>query len=307
MLKKLLKKVFGNRIYDFGNSIVELQNRLLSDKHKIKRDYKKVFHKNIDLDNPQTLNEKINWLKLHEHKKEYTKFADKYLARDFIVQNFGEQYLVPLEAHFKNLKEMSNYHLPDYPVVIKSNNGSGTVMIIKDRAQFDFNSAKKTFKKWLKDNYYYRSCEYQYKHIKNQIIVEKLLLNKEGKIPNDYKLNFFNGKLVMIYCSIDREGDNYRQMFDENWKRLPFDWSGHMRLDDHPDIERPLSFDKMVEIGKKVSAQFDYVRVDFYDVDGRLYCGEITLHHGSGLDPFYPNEYDLIYGQKLSLTNLKRK
>jgi len=130
-------------------------------------------------------------------------------------------------------------------------------------------------------------------------------MDKKGKLPNDYKLNYFNGKLEFVYCSVDREGGNHRNIYTPDWKPLPFSW---VNAEDHrsdligPIIKKPASFDRMVEIGNEIAKKFDLVRVDFYDVDGKLYYGEITLHHGGGFDTFKPKKFDLIYGKKLKLS-----
>ena len=131
-------------------------------------------------------------------------------------------------------------------------------------------------------------------------MVEKLLLTHEGKIPNDYKLHFFNGKLGFVYCSIDREGGNYRNMYDPDWKPLYFSWGGHDE-DRGPEISPPASFPEMLRIGSEIAKMFHYVRVDFYDVDGKLYYGEITFHHGGGYNRFIPESYDRYFGDMLDL------
>ena len=148
------------------------------------------------------------------------------------------------------------------------------------------------------------SLEWQYKNIKRQIVVEELLQTKEGKIPNDYKLHYFNGELKFVYVSVDREGENCRNIYDANWNPLYFDWSGtnkNAKSRRGGEINSPKSFDDMKKFGEIISANFPYVRIDYYDVNGKLYFGEITLHHGGGFDVFVPEEYDLKYGIMLKL------
>lgn len=271
-----------------------------------KRKFKKTFGRALDLENPQTLNEKIQWLKLYYNveKPFYTQCADKYGARAYIAKEFGKEYLVPLLFETRDVRQLTPEHLPDCKCIVKSNHDSGHYYIIRDKKDVDFRWLRNECKYWLSVDYYKRGKEWQYKNIERRIVVEKLLETKEGKIPNDYKLHFINGELQFIYVSYDREGVNDRCVYDEHWNRLPFVWLEKVKYRptlNTADVPRPKTLDKMVEFGTRVAQNFKYVRVDFYDVDGKLYFGEITLHHGGGYDSFIPEKYDLIYGQKLSL------
>ena len=264
--------------------------------------YRLIFGEALNLKNPKTLNEKIQWLKINDHKPFYTVCADKLAVREF-WKGFGEERLVPLFFYTYNWEEITYDKLPDIPCIVKSNTGCGCYEIIRDKNKIDIDKLQQKCRRWLVGNYYYRSQEWQYKNIKPCIIVERLLLDKNGHIPNDYKLHFINGELQFVYCSIDREGKNYRSIYSPSWKRMNMEWVGR---NDHKgmigdDIPCPETFKDMVAIGTQVAQRFKYVRVDFYDVDGKLYYGEITLHHGSGYDTFEPKEWDLYYGKKLKL------
>lgn len=273
------------------------------DVKETKRKFKKIFGRNIDLNNPQTLNEKIQWLKLNVHDDFHTLAADKYRAREYWKQ-FGEEGLIPLLYMTYDWKDIKPENLPDEPCIVKCNSGSGRYMIIRDKANVNYKKLRKQCHLWLRTNYYYTSQEWQYKNIKPCIIVEKLLLDKNGHIPNDYKLHYINGELQFIYCSIDREGENYRNIYSPEWKRIDMEWvapNSHKGGLVGKEIPQPSSFERMKEIADEIAKNFKYVRVDFYDVDGKLYYGEITLHHGGGFDTFEPQEFDLIYGKKLIL------
>lgn len=269
----------------------------------IKRNFRFSFGREPDLENPKTINEKIQWLKLNDRKTIYTTLADKFAVREWLKERFGDQYLIPLLYRTDNWKDIKPENLPDCPFILKSNSGSDAYFIVKDKDKADWNRIRKACRCWLNTNNYYITQEWQYKNIKNMIVVEKLLEDRNHRIPNDYKLNFLNGKLEFIYCSIDREGKNYRRIYSPDWELLPFSWcDDHHNLEGNLDgIERPKNFQKMKEFGEIIAKDFKYVRVDYYDVDGKLYFGEITLHHGSGLLHFSPDKYDLIYGQKLKL------
>lgn len=271
-----------------------------------KKHFKDVFGRELDLNNPQTLNEKIQWLKLYYNVDNpfYTQCADKYGMREYVAKEFGEEYLVPLLYNTKDWRDIKYENIPDCHCIVKANHTSAQYFIIRDKDTVDFEWLRKECKSWLKTNYYKLGKEWQYKNIERRIIVEKLLETKSGKIPNDYKLHFINGEFQFIYVSYDREGLNDRCLYDENWNRLPFVWLDEKNYKpslNSSDVPKPETFEKMLEFGKKVAQNFKYVRVDFYDVDGKLYFGEITLHHGGGFDKFFPEEYDLYYGKKLDL------
>lgn len=304
---KIMKSISRNQdIYAFCyKTYVLLFCKPFSDKFLTKVKYRFFFGRKLDLENPVRFTEKIQWLKLYDRKDFQTKCADKYAAREYIENTFGEQYLIPLLFHTYDWKDITEDNMPNEPFALKSNNGSGTVKIIRDKKKEDWKKLQKLCKFWLSTNHYETSQEWQYKNMWPCIIAEKLLLCKDGKLPNDYKLHYFNGHLEFVYCSIDREGRNNRNIYDAEWKPLDFALIRKSKYHENlrgEEIPAPGSFDEMKRIGAEVARNFKYVRVDFYDVDGKLYMGEITLHHGSGFDSFIPSEYDIIYGNKLNLS-----
>jgi hypothetical protein len=277
-----------------------------TDESKISRDYYKVFNRYPNLEEPKTLNEKIQWLKLNVHDDFHTICADKYKVREFLGKIYGEEYLVPLLYESSDYKDIKEENIPDCDCILKCNHDSGHYLIIRDKKSLNYPYIREQFRHWLRINYYKTTREWQYKNIKpHRFIIEKLLTTKDGNLPNDYKLHFFNGELQFVYVSYDRLGANDRCTYDADWKRLPFVWvpkDTYRKSMNTADVPCPPTFGKMKEIGADIAKRFRYVRVDFYDVDGKLYFGEITLHHGSGFDGFFPEEYDLIYGEKLDLT-----
>lgn len=277
-----------------------LKHYLLGDKKIIERRYALVIGHKLDLNNPQTLTEKIQWLKLNERRDIQTLLADKFAAREWLAKHFGEQYLVPLLYTSSDWRDIKPENIPDIPCAIKSNHASGQCFICRDKSLVNWKHLRNLCSMWLGTNYYYSSQEWQYKNIPPRIIVEKLLLTHEGRIPNDYKLHFFNGRLGFVYCSIDREGGNFRNMYDSEWQPMYFSCGGHDEKRG-PEISPPESFPEMLRIGREIAKLFRYVRVDFYDVDGRLYYGEITLHHGGGLNKFKPESFDRYFGDMLDL------
>lgn len=273
---------------------------LLNDKQLVERGYVHAFGHKPNLDNPHTLSEKIQWLKLYDRRDIHTTLADKFAAREWLAKHFGEEYLVPLLYTTIDWHDIKPANIPEIPCAIKSNHASGQCFICRDKSAVNWKHLRRLCHLWLSTNYYYASQEWQYKNIPPRIIAEKLLLTHEGKLPNDYKLHFFNGKLGFVYCSIDREGGNFRNMYSPDWQPMYFSWGAHDEKRG-PEIAPPESFPEMLRIGQEIAKLFRYVRVDFYDVDGRLYYGEITLHHGSGFNKFKPDSFDKYFGDMLDL------
>jgi hypothetical protein len=279
-------------------------NSRFTDKQYLKRKFRKTQDYELNLENPKTLNEKLQWLKIHDRKDYHSIYADKYAAREYIRKTFGEEYLIPLVLHTTDYRELTAINLPDYPFVIKTNHGFGNTVIVRDKNKIDWNRLRMDYKRWLGNNYYYFEREWQYKNIKPLIVVEKMLLNKDGHLPNDYKLNFIEGKLEFIYVSVEREGSNKRNIYDADWKPMYFTWARKgkdLSKIRGEEIQPPHTLQKMIEFGSVVARLYKYVRVDFYDVDGVLYFGEITQCHGGGFDQMLPFEYDLKFGAKMNL------
>ncbi len=308
------KKIIKEKLYKYGNigyffyflflKTFYLYRIIIGDYRATAKKYKKVFHKRMDISHPRTLNEKILWLKLYDHRTIQTKCADKYTARDFLKEKFGEKYLIPLLYVTDNWRDMVIENIPDEPCIIKASHSQGDMLIVKDKGKIDIKRLRYDARTWMIRNLYYETQEWQYKDCKPLILIEKLLMDKDGHIPNDYKLHFFNGKLEFVYCSIGRETVNKRNIYDANWNPLYFSW---VEPEKDPEglrgeeIPAPASFEEMKNVGAEIAKEFPYVRVDFYDVEGKLYFGEITLHHGGGFDVFKPEEYDRLYGDKLNL------
>jgi len=258
----------------------------------------------LDLENPESLNEKIQWMKMHDRRQISIQLADKYAVRGFIENHFGAKYLIPLLLSTEDVNSIRPERLPEEPFIIKLNHDSGHYWIIRDKSFVDWKRLRINLKWWMSFNYYYHSREWQYKNIKPKILVEKLLLNDQGKIPNDYKLHCINGSVAFIYVSVDREGENKRNIYDKHWKPLNFTFAHKSKQ--RPDlrgaeIEPPPSLEKMIQFAERIAKLYTYVRIDFYDVQGELYFGEVTHHHGSGHDQFRPRKWDYYFGKQLDL------
>ena len=283
----------------------------LTEKAFTKKKFKMGMGYELDLENPITLNEKINWLMLNDRTPLHTICADKYLVRGHVSDRIGAQYLVPLVYKTKNANDLSASILPDYPVIIKTNHNSFGYEIITHVNEVDWNKVRKKFQKLLGINYYNASKQWQYKNINPLIIVEKLLKDTDGNIPKDYKLHCFNGSVRMVSVDIDRGKPTHsRSWYNRYWEKEPYSWSNKRRSGGytHPlkeELPKPASFDLMVELSEKLAQDFDYVRVDWYNIDGKLYFGELTFHHSGGRCPILPKEWDKNLGEELQLVKSK--
>ena len=289
----------------FYKSYRFLRYDLISDEIYLKKKFPKSQGYDLNLENPKSLNEKMQWLKINDRREISIQLADKYGVRDFIEKHFGADYLVPLLYHTKNVNSIRPQNLPEEPFIIKVNHDSGNYQIVRNKADIDWAKLRIDIRWWLATNYFYHDREWQYKQIRPRVIIEKLLLNREGKIPNDYKLHCINGKVAFIYVSVDREGSNKRNIYDRNWKPLAFTFASKPKQEKGnirgQEIEPPPSYKQMITFAEKIAQLYTYIRVDFYDVDGKLYFGEITHHHGGGFDQFRPVEWDYYFGEKLDL------
>lgn len=272
-----------------------------SDTDFLKSKFKLTFGRELDLKNPKTFNEKIQWLKLNDRRPLYTTCADKFAVRDYIKENIGEEYLIPLVLITDKTEDITPSKLPDYPFIIKPTHASGQYIIVNDKSQVNWQTVKKTIDKWLNVNYYYRLREWQYKDIPPAIIVEKLLIDERGVIPRDVKIHCFNGKIEFIEVHEDRLTNHTKTHYDENWKVLNF----KSYFTEGKLSKPPITFEKMKTISKILSKDFHYVRVDLYELNGKIYFGELTFHPGSGFKAYEPEEQDLILGQKLILPGIK--
>ena len=313
MIRNVLKKIYESSsigyfaVLPFYRFINFIKYDTRSDKHIINERYKKNFGVDINFNNPQTLNEKISWLKLHDRSPLHTLCSDKYAVREYVKEKIGAQYLVPLFFKSENYKDIIPENIPDTPSIIKTNHDSGGGIFVTDKSKINFPKIQLELRRRMGLNYYQRSKEWQYKNIAPCIIVEKLLQNKNGEIPMDYKLHCFNGIVRMISVDINRGSENHkRNWYDTNWKREPYKWSspkGNGKFTDPADYEvpKPDTLEDMIKMSEILANPFAYVRVDWYDVDGQLFFGEITYYHDGGNKPILPHEWDLKLGSQLML------
>lgn len=273
----------------------------MDDETYIKKRYYAEFGKTLNLNSPKTFNEKIQWLKLNDKNPKYPIYVDKYKVRDIIKNKLGEEYLIPLLGVWDKPEDIDYGSLPN-EFVLKCNHNSGLGMCIcKNKDKIDIKEIQKKLKRGLKENYYYNCREWPYKNIPHKIIAEKFMKNNnDNRSLIDYKFMCFNGEPRCILCVTDRfdqEGEKIT-FFDMNWKILPIKRKVPIT---NKKINKPLNFDKMVKFAKILSKNTTFIRVDFYEINGELYFGELTLYPGGGFEKFYPEEADYILGEWLHL------
>ncbi len=306
-MKQFISKIYRNSrlgftiIQPFKNLHEYLRYAIVSDKKFINQEFEKHLGHKLDLENPKTFNEKLQWLKLNDRTPLHTICADKYKVRDYVVEKIGKEYLIPLVFETKNPRDIIPEKLPDYPVIIKTNHDSSGGVIVRDKSEHNWTYVQNTLAELLSVNYYYRFKEWQYKNIEPRIVVEKLLTDNSGDIPFDYKLHYFNGKLVFTQVDIDRQKDHKRNLYDENWNLLDVQWV--YKPGNH--VEKPKLFDKMIALGEVFAKDFCYIRVDFYHVNDKIYFGELTFHAEAGIGPFVPKQFDEDFGKLLKLHKTK--
>ena len=302
-MRTFLKYIYNNT--DFGHRLFTpikkindyLSPRILPEKTYIKRTFKKTFGYKLDLNNPKTFNEKVQWLQLNDRTALRTLCADKYAVRGYVKDKIGKQHLIPLVYHSDSPAKIVPSNLPDFPFIIKTNHGCGGHIIVKDKSKVDWNRVQRHFKRLLKRNYYYKAKEWQYKNIKPCIIVEKLLLDENLKIPYDYKIHCFNGRIEIISVDMDRHTNRTRNLYDKDWNFIDC----QMRTKNGLAIEKPKLLNKMKSIAIILSKDFSYVRIDLYIVDQNVFFGEFTFSPAAGFQPIYPEKWNRIFGDKLIL------
>lgn len=273
--------------------------KFLSDKAFIKAVYRAKFGKKLNLKNPKTFNEKLQWLKLNDKDPKYAKMVDKYEAKKYVGDIIGEEYIIPTYGVYDNFDEINFDSLPN-SFVIKCTHDSGGVAICKDKKTFDKKSAREKIEKSLKRNYFNEGREPVYKYVKPRIIVEKYMEDKKQKEIVDYKFFCFNGEPKIMYISDGSHTENQSiAFFDMDYNLLDIEREDYKKMVDIP--LKPKNFEKMKEFSRILSKNMYHLRVDFYEINGHLYFGELTFITCSGLIPFKKQEYDELLGSYLNI------
>ena len=285
-----------------GLSLLNHFGAFLPDKIYLRLNYRFSLGQKLNLNNPVSYNEKLQWLKLYYRRPEFTSYVDKSLVKDYVKDKIGEQYLIPTLGVWETLGDIDWDGLPN-KFVLKSTNAGGNygVVICKDKITFDKEDAIKKLKISLALNLYKISREWPYKNVKPRIIAEQYMEDSVTKELRDYKFFCFDGVVKALFVGTERQkpGEDVKfDFFDENYNHLPFK-QGHEHAAQIP--AKPKSFELMKELASKLSKGIPHVRVDLYEVDGHPYFGEMTFFHFGGLVPFEPAEWDYKFGEWLTL------
>jgi hypothetical protein len=296
MLKQIGNKVMLS-IFKVANNIGLL--KYMNDRQYSELKYMLVTGERLNLDEPKSFNEKIQWLKLYDHNSEYTKLVDKYKVKQYISDTLGKEYVIPLVGGpWESFDEIDFEQLPNC-FVLKTNNGSGAVVIVKDKKKFERKKAKKILNRALKKNYYYSEREWPYKNVKPLIFAEQLIVDESGDQLKDYKVFTFGGEPKIIQVDYDRFNGHKRNLYDVNWKYI----NGSIQFPTYKDrvINKPICFDEMISAAKILARGIPHVRVDFYVVGENLYFGEMTFYHGAGIEKFTPKKLEFEMGSWINL------
>lgn len=305
-ITQLGKKILTSRSIRFSvTDRLGLYDKL-SDEEYIKKAFKAKMGYPLDLENPVTYNEKLQWLKLNEHNPIYTTMVDKYLVKDYVAGIVGKEYVIPTLGVWESSNEIDFDSLPNQ-FVLKCTHDSGGIYICKNKDNLDLRAVKKLEKR-LKKNYYLHGREWPYKNVKPRIIAEKYMTNGgDDEELSDYKIMTFNGEAKILFIATDRQDPTVSTKFDY------FDMEGnHLDIDlwVYPNAKTPppmpQHFAEMKMLAEKLSKDTVHSRVDFYESDGKVYFGEITFFHQSGFAHIEPASWDKTIGEWIEIKDLKR-
>lgn len=292
---KLKKNNFISLYYPYIKSKAKIiRNRLRSksavNKYLEKR-YEKIFDEKLDWNNLITYTQKMHFYKLFMSDPQKTTLTDKILVRDYVAAIIGDKYLIPLIGVYNKFSEINISLLPQ-SFVIKTNHGSGTNIIVNEKSSANFKEIKTKIKLWMKLNFAYLEFEMQYRNIKPRILIEQNMGSSDKML--DYKFLCFNGKVEFCWIDFDRFTNHKRNVYNLNWELQEWNQFNYGNLLD--SVEKPKNFEEMVEIASKLSEGFSHVRVDLYNIEGKIYFGEMTFTNGAGLEKLTNRNSDVLLG-----------
>ena len=305
--KSIIRYLFDSDYRFLVNSNkVQFLTKHVSDVNAIEIIYRAVFGENIDLENPQRFNEKLQWLKLNDRNRQYAGYVDKYEVKKFVAASIGEQYIIPALGVWDSAEDIDFDSLPER-FALKCTHDSSGVIIVRDKRKLDIKKTKKQLQKRLKHNYYWNWREWAYKNVTPRIMAEQYMSDsgEEGGTYTDqltdYKIHVFNGIPKIILVCKDRYSEKgvSEDFFDIEWNHLDVKRPAHRNSDVF--IERPEELDQMLDIATRLAGNIPFVRVDLYVIAHRVFFGELTLYPAGGFETFEPDTFDYKMGQWLTL------
>lgn len=292
---RFLKRIYGDMWFAY--------RRIVNPEFVLKKMFKERMGYSLNLDNPKTFNEKLQWLKLHDHNPLYTTMVDKYAVKEYVAEKIGAQYIIPTLGVWDHFDEIEFDKLPDQ-FVLKCTHDSGSIVVVTDKGKIDKDVAKEKLENGLRHNYYYAGYEWPYKNVPPRIIAEKFMVDESGVELKDYKVFNFDGIPKAIQVDYDRFTNHKRNIYDAEWKYI--DMSIEYPTDANHQIAKPKNLEKMLELAGKLSEGIPHARTDFYVINDEIYFGEITFYHGAGLEHFMPEKYDAVFGEWIKLPDVSR-
>lgn len=272
---------------------------ILDDREYISRQFEYHYGYRPDLNNPRTLSEKLQWIKLYDRKPEYERYVDKYEVKKYVADKIGERYIIPTLGIYDSFDEIDLRKLPQQ-FVLKCTHDSGSVRICEEIEHFDLDEAKNFLSERLTRNFYWWGREWPYKNVKPRIIVEKYLTDTSGVQVYDYKVLCFEGEPYLIEVIRNRFTDNLTQDFyDVNWNKTEI-YQDKMPMSDSL-VSRPVNLNEMLALSRKLAQGIHCIRVDWYDIDGQLFFGELTFFDTSGFSAFCPESAERRLGDLIKL------
>lgn len=298
ILPKGTEQLLRNAVYAHNQRLPKSRYR-----KQLEKWYRLSKGRPLDLDSPKRLGEKIQWLKLYDSIPEKGRLADKFLARDWVSERIGSDYLVPILGVWETAESIDLSGLPE-KFVLKATHGSGWNIIVKNKQEFDLDSERERIRDWLGSRMSMRGgFELHYDFCEPRIIAEQYLEDSSGGL-RDYKFIVINGKVRFVLAIEGRYDGEHSFTYYPDWTPAPFTYG--YRVGYVQEIERPEKLDEMVSLAEKLSESFCFARVDFYEVGGKIYFGEITFTPANGLSDFVPDEYDFAFGEELLLPEKKQ-
>lgn len=271
--------------------------KMLPDKFVINIENFTTYKRFLSKEKPEYFGEKIQWIKLYGNLEKYSDYVDKYKVREYVKNTIGEEYLIPLLGTYDRVEEIDYQKLPN-KFVMKLNHGSGYNIIVKNKENENVANINKKLNRWLKEDYYKIKKEYQYKNVKKKIVCEELINDSKGQLL-DYKFFCFDGKPEFVKVDFDRFENHKVNFYNNNWELINLQETGWKN--NQNKFDKPQNFSNMLEIARKLSSKFQFVRVDLYNVDGKIYFGELTFTPASGKHSFTPLVKDKEIAERIKI------
>lgn len=295
-----IKKLITDKKYRFSFLNTKGFYRFLSDEQLIKKIYYICTGTNINLSEPKSFNEKLQWLKLYDRKPVYSTMVDKHEAKKYVAERIGEEYIIPTLGVWERFDDIDFTKLPNQ-FVLKCTHDSGGLVIVRDKNNLDLKKSKKKIEKSLKRNYYVQGREWPYKDVKPRILAEQYMENENSQCLRDYKFYCFEGEPKFLYISegLENHATAKISFLTCDWQFAPYQRSDYKPFESLPP--KPEKFNEMLFAANKLSEGHPFLRVDLYEIDGHIYFSELTFYPCGGFMPFRNPEHDIEIGEMLHL------